>query len=93
MSPLFEARSALFVISADGGEPKAERAARILYDATTNLALGSHDLGDDFLEFDHRTIAKVEAGRLWLDLWKPLPGFSEVATALAAQMSYDTGAQ
>ena len=24
--------------------PKAERAARILYDATTNLALGSHDL-------------------------------------------------
>ena len=67
MSPLFEARSALFVISADGGEPKAERAARILYDATTNLALGSHDLGDDFLEFDHRTIAKVEAGRLWLE--------------------------
>ena len=47
--------------------PKAERAARILYDATTNLALGSHDLGDDFLEFDHRTIAKVEAGRLWLE--------------------------
>ena len=28
---------------------------------------GSHDLGDDFLEFDHRTIAKVEAGRLWLE--------------------------
>ena len=26
--------------------PKAERAARILYDATTNRALGSHDLGD-----------------------------------------------
>ena len=47
--------------------PKAERAARILYDATTNLALGSHDLGDDFLEFNHRTIAKVEAGRLWLE--------------------------
>ena len=47
--------------------PKAERAARILYDATTNLALGSHDLGDDFLEFDHRTIVKVEAGRLWLE--------------------------
>ena len=47
--------------------PKAERAARILYDATTNLALGSHDLGDDFLEFDHCTIAKVEAGRLWLE--------------------------
>ena len=27
--------------------PKAERAARILYDATTNLALGSHDLWSD----------------------------------------------
>ncbi len=47
--------------------PKAERAARILYDATTDLALGSNDLSDNFLEFDHLTIAKVEAGRLWLE--------------------------
>ncbi len=47
--------------------PKAERAARILYDATTELALGSNDLSDNFLEFDHFTIAKVEAGRLWLE--------------------------
>ena len=51
--------------------PKAERAARILYDATTNLALGSHDLGDDFLEFDRRTIAKqVERDRVRDDLLK-----------------------
>ena len=34
--------------------------------ATIVSLIGSHDLGDDFLEFDHRTIAKVEAGRLWL---------------------------
>ena len=43
--------------------PKAERAARILYDATTNRALGSHDLGDDFLEFDHRTRSRFSNRR------------------------------
>ena len=47
--------------------PKAERAARILYDATPDLAFGSHNLFDDFLEFDHLTIAKVETGKLWLE--------------------------
>lgn len=55
-----------------GGEaarnlPKAERAARILYDATADLALDANDLSDDFLEFDHLTIVKVDAGRLWLE--------------------------
>ena len=47
--------------------PKAERAARILYDATADLAVGSNDLSDSFLDFDHFTIAKVEPGRLWLE--------------------------
>ena len=47
--------------------PKAERAARILYDATADLAVGSNDLSDNFLEFDHLTIAKVEPGRLGLE--------------------------
>ena len=47
--------------------PKAERATRILYDAVADLALGPNSLSDrNFLEFDHFTIAKVEAGKLWL---------------------------
>ena len=40
--------------------PKAERAARILYDATTDLALGSNDLSDNFLKFDHLTTRRPE---------------------------------
>lgn len=48
--------------------PKADRAARILFDAVENLTIDPNDLADeDYLEFDHFTIIKVEPGKLWLD--------------------------
>ena len=51
--------------------PKVERAARILYDAAANLGASPNDLSDeDYVEFDHFTIAKVEAGKLWLDIFE-----------------------
>lgn len=62
--------------------PKAERAAGILFDAVENLAIDPNDLADeDYLEFDHFTITKVEPGKLWLEnfeggkthLYGPLP--------------------
>jgi len=51
--------------------PKAERAARILRDAADRIAIDPAKLADDdYLEFDHFTIAKVEPGRLWLAVWQ-----------------------
>ena len=50
--------------------PRAERAARILREAAERLAIDPARLADDdYLEFDHFTIAKVEPGRLWLEGW------------------------
>ena len=51
--------------------PRAERVARILRDAADRSAIDPARLADDdYLEFDHFTIAKVEPGRLWLDVWE-----------------------
>lgn len=51
--------------------PKAERAAQILYDAADDLGVNPNDLSDEhYLEFDHFTIAKVEAGKLWLEVFE-----------------------
>ena len=48
--------------------PRAERAARILRDAADLLDIDVARLADeDYLEFDHFTIARVEPGRLWLE--------------------------
>ncbi len=45
--------------------PKAERAAQILVDAVEDLAIDPNVLADeDYLEFDHFTIGKIEPGRL-----------------------------
>jgi hypothetical protein len=47
--------------------PRAERAAQILREAADRLAIDTSRLADDdYLEFDHFTIARVEPGRLWL---------------------------
>lgn len=47
--------------------PRAERAARILYQAAEQLRINPTALDDaEYVEFDHHTIATVEPGVLWL---------------------------
>ncbi len=49
--------------------PRAERAARILRDVADRLDIDVARLAEeDYLEFDHFTIARVEPGRLWLEV-------------------------
>ena len=49
--------------------PKADRAAQMLYASAARLGANPNDLSDeDYLEFDHFTISKVEAGKLWLNV-------------------------
>jgi hypothetical protein len=49
--------------------PRAERAAQILRDAADRLDIDVAQLAEkDYLEFDHFTIARVEPGRLWLEV-------------------------
>ena len=49
--------------------PRAERAARILREAADGLGVDVARLAEkNYLEFDHFTIARVEPGRLWLDV-------------------------
>lgn len=49
--------------------PRAERAAQILRDASDRFDIDVTDLAEeDYLEFDHYTIARVEPGRLWLEV-------------------------
>ena len=51
--------------------PEAERAAQILRDAVDSLGIDPRVLADeDYLEFDHFTIGRVEPGRLWLEFWE-----------------------
>jgi hypothetical protein len=49
--------------------PEAERAAKILRDTADRLRIDPGGLADeDYLEFDHFTVARVEPGRLWLEI-------------------------
>lgn len=49
--------------------PIAERAVTILYAATREAFLNHDEVSDeDYLDFDHFTITKVEAGKLWLEV-------------------------
>lgn len=51
--------------------PKAERATKILQDTVDDLAVAPNDLSDeDYLEFDHFTIGRLEPGRLWIELYE-----------------------
>ena len=58
----------------EGGEaaqdlPRAERAAQILCESVDNLSVDLEDLEEeDNLDFDHYTIAKVEPGKIWLEI-------------------------
>lgn len=47
--------------------PRAERAARILYEQA-NLTVDPNTLRDeDYQDFDHYTIVKIEPGKLWVE--------------------------
>jgi hypothetical protein len=49
--------------------PGSEHVAQILRAAADQLAIDPEKLADDdYLEFDHFTIAQVEPGRLWLEV-------------------------
>jgi hypothetical protein len=51
--------------------PRAERAAQLLLEAVDALAVAPAYLDDeDYLEFDHYPIAKVEPGKLWLKIFE-----------------------
>ncbi len=51
--------------------PKAERAARILFDAVDELAVDPNDLADkDYLEFNHFSIGQIEPGKVWLEQYE-----------------------
>ena len=56
---------------------EADRAARLLHEAADKLSVDTLDLADeDYEDFDHFTIARVEPGRLWIEVWeegKPRP--------------------
>jgi hypothetical protein len=48
--------------------PRAERAARLLYADTNRTALDSNTLSDeDYQDFDHYTVVKIEPGKLWVE--------------------------
>ena len=51
--------------------PNAERAAQLLRDAVNRLTADPNDFEDeDYMEFDHYAIAKVEAGKLWFEFFE-----------------------
>jgi hypothetical protein len=50
---------------------QAERAARLLQEAADQLRIDVLALSDEnYVDFDHFTVARVEPGRLWLDVWE-----------------------
>ena len=50
--------------------PKAEKAGNILYRAAENVVFNADELDeDDYHDFDHYTIEKVEHGKLWLEVY------------------------
>ncbi|MFA5863364.1 MAG: hypothetical protein WC975_01610 [Phycisphaerae bacterium] len=66
--------------------PKAERAAQILHNAVGDFAFDPNKFADeDYLEFDHFTVEKIESGKLWLESFmsgkKPSYGPISVPTA------------
>lgn len=50
--------------------PKAEKAGNILYQAVENVLFDPDKLpDDDYHDFDHYTIEKIEPGKLWLEVY------------------------
>ncbi len=57
-------------VSAARDLPKAEKAGNILYRAAENVVFDPDKLDDDdYHDFDHYTIEKVETGKLWLEVY------------------------
>ena len=50
--------------------PKAEKAGNILYQATETVVFDADELDDNnYHDFDHYTIEKIEPGELWLEVY------------------------
>ena len=51
--------------------PQAERATQLLFDAADKMAVDPNALNDeDYLDFDHYTIARIEPGKLWIEIFE-----------------------
>ncbi len=51
--------------------PRAARAAEILYRAAEDSGIDPNDLDDeDYMEFDHYNISRVEPGKLWVEIYE-----------------------
>ena len=50
--------------------PKAEKAGNILYESAELVGIDPEELNDDdYHDFDHYTIEKIEPGKLWLEVY------------------------
>ncbi len=50
---------------------EAERAARLLQQAADKLRIDTRDLADeDYVDFDHFTVERVEPAQVWLEVWE-----------------------
>ncbi|HET6513589.1 MAG TPA: hypothetical protein VFG09_00350 [Thermodesulfovibrionales bacterium] len=50
--------------------PKAEKAGNILYESAEYTDFETDEIADaDYHDFDHYTIAKIEPGKLWLEVY------------------------
>jgi len=48
--------------------PKAERAARLIYESTERLPINPNEIDeDDYIDFDHFVISRIVPGKLWLE--------------------------
>lgn len=47
--------------------PKAERSARLIYESTERLPFDPNEIDeDDYIDFDHFVISRIEPGKIWL---------------------------
>ena len=48
--------------------PKAERAARLIYESTERLPIDPNEIHeDDYIDFDHFVVSRIEPGKIWLE--------------------------
>ena len=48
--------------------PKAERAARVLYESTRSLPIEPTGIDEEnYIDFDHYVISRIESGKIWLE--------------------------